>query len=73
MATFVQKGAPYEVHIGFSAIGEWAELNNYAFVGPLHGVVIGLGDFQNDDELIVEAQFPIQKRDAPFNLLDSGS
>ncbi len=71
MATFVQKGAPYEIHIGFSAIGEWAELNNYAFVGPLHGVVIGSVDFHDADELIVEAQFPIQRRDVPFDLLDS--
>ncbi len=70
MATFVQKGAPYEIHIGFSAIGEWAELNNYAFVGPLHGVVIDSVDFHDADELIVEAQFPIQKRDETSNLLD---
>lgn len=71
MATFVQKGAPYEIHIGFSAIGEWAEMNNYAFVGPMHGIVLDPPQFQNPDELIVEAQFPIQKRDVPFDLLDS--
>lgn len=71
MATFVQKGAPYEVHIGFSAIGEWAEMNNYAFVGPLHGIILHPLNFQDTDDLIVEAQFPIQKRDVPFDLLDS--
>lgn len=73
MATFIQKGAPYEVHIGFSAIGEWAELNNYAFVGPMHGIILHPLHFQDTDDMLVEAQFPIQKRDVPFNLLDSNS
>jgi len=68
MATFIQKGAPYEVHIGFSAIGEWAELNNYAFAGPMRGIILHPTQFQDTAELIVEAQFPIQKRDIHFDL-----
>ena len=71
MATFIQKGAPYEMHIGFSVIGEWAEMNNYAFVGPMHGIILHPLHFQDTDEMIVEVQFPIQKRDVFSDLLNS--
>lgn len=71
MATYIQKGTPYEMHIGFSAIGEWAEMNDYAFAGPMHGVILHPPGFQDTDDLLVEVQFPIQKRNVPFDLLDS--
>lgn len=71
MATYIQKGTPYEMHIGFSAIGEWAEMNDYAFAGPMHGVILHPPGFQDTDDLLVEVQFPIQKRNGPFDLLDS--
>jgi DNA-binding transcriptional MerR regulator len=71
MATYIQKGTPYEMHIGFSAIGEWAEMNDYAFVGPMHGVILNSPMLQDTTDLLVEVQFPIQKRDVPFDLLDS--
>lgn len=71
MATYIQKGTPYEMHIGFSAIGEWAEMNDYAFAGPMHGVILNSTHFQDTTDLLVEVQFPIQKRDVPFDLLDS--
>jgi hypothetical protein len=72
MATFVQKGAPYEVHIGFSAIGEWAEMNDYAFAGPMHGIILHPFDLADAPNLVVEVQFPIEKRDVSFNLLNTG-
>jgi hypothetical protein len=71
MATYIQKGTPYEMHIGFSTIGEWAEMNDYAFVGPMHGVILDPRGMQDADDLLVEVQFPVQKRDVPFDLLDS--
>jgi len=73
MATYVQKGTPYEMHIGFSAIGEWAEMNDYAFVGPMHGVILNSLIVKDTTDLLVEVQFPIQKRDVPFDLLDSSN
>jgi len=73
MATYIQKGTPYEMHIGFSTIGEWAEMNDYAFAGPMHGVILHLPSFQDTDDMLVEVQFPIQKRDTPFDLLDSNT
>ncbi|MEM6282941.1 MAG: MerR family transcriptional regulator, partial [Chloroflexota bacterium] len=71
MATFVHRGAPYEVHIGFSVVGEWAEINNYAFIGPVHVIILDAAGFQDVPDLVVEVQFPIQKRDVPFDLLNS--
>lgn len=73
MATYVQKGTPYEMHIGFSAIGEWAEMNDYAFAGPMHGVILNSTHLQDTTDLLVEVQFPIQKRDVHFDLLDSNN
>lgn len=73
MATYIQKGTPYEMHIGFSTIGEWAEMNDYAFAGPLHGVILNSTHFQDTTNLLVEVQFPIQKRDVAFDLLDSAN
>lgn len=61
MATYVQKGTPYEMHIGFSTIGAWAEMNDYAFVGPMHGVILNATHLQDTTDLLVEVQFPIQR------------
>lgn len=73
MATYVQKGMQYEMHVGFSTIGEWAEMNDYAFAGPMHGVILQLPGVQDTDELLVELQFPIQKRDVRYDLLNSSN
>lgn len=59
LACFVQVGTPYEAHIGASAIGEWAELNGYAFSGPMRGLVLEAGSFERPDALVTEIQFPI--------------
>jgi hypothetical protein len=49
------------MHIGFSTIGEWAEMNDYAFVGPMHGVILDATHWQDTTDLLVEVQFPIQR------------
>ena len=71
MATFVHKGPPYEAHIGFSTIGEWAEINDYAFAGPMRGIIIEPYSFDDIENTMVEIQFPIEKRRIDFNLLDT--
>lgn len=73
MATFLHKGPPYEAHIGFSAIGEWAELNDYAFAGAMRGIVVEPYNFDDAENLMIEVQFPIQKRSVDFNLLNNKS
>ncbi|MEM7798260.1 MAG: MerR family transcriptional regulator [Chloroflexota bacterium] len=69
VASCVQKGPPYEAHIAFSAIGEWAEMNDYAFAGPLRGIIREPYSFDEFSDLIVEVQFPIEKRPADLTLL----
>ena len=71
MATFVHKGSAYEAHIGFGAVGEWAELNDYAFAGPMRGIIVEPFRFDNAENMVVEIQFPIQKRTTNFNLLNT--
>ncbi|MGJ3237080.1 MAG: MerR family transcriptional regulator [Anaerolineae bacterium] len=71
MATYVHKGPPYEAHIGFSTIGEWAEMNDYAFAGPMRGIILEPYSFEDVDNTVVEVQFPIEKRPANFNLLNT--
>ncbi len=71
LATFIQKGAPYALHIGFSARGAWDERNNYAFVGPMRGIILHPVHFQDTEDMLVDAQFPAQKRDVAFDLLNS--
>lgn len=73
MATFIHKGSPYEAHLGFSAIGEWAEVNDYTFAGPMHGILLHPAQFDDVPDLVVEVQFPIRKRDVPFDLLNSSN
>ncbi len=70
VATFVHTGTAYEAHIAFGAIGEWAEINQYAFSGPMRGIVLPPYNFDDADNIVIEMQFPIEKRSFDFNLLD---
>jgi DNA-binding transcriptional MerR regulator len=71
LATYAYKGPPYEAHIGFSTIGEWAEMNDYAFAGPMRGIIVEPFRFDDAENTVVEIQFPIQKRRVDFNLLNT--
>ncbi|MEQ8672552.1 MAG: MerR family transcriptional regulator [Aggregatilineales bacterium] len=71
MATFVHKGSAYEAHIGFGAVGEWAEMNHYVFAGPMRGIILHPVTFEDSNNIVVEMQFPIEKRAVDFNLLNS--
>lgn len=71
MASFVHRGLAYEAHISFSAVGEWAEINHYAFAGPMRAIVLPPYQFDDADNLMAEVQFPIEKRPAMSSLIDS--
>lgn len=75
MATFVHQGPPYEAHIGYSAIGEWVEMNDYVFAGPMHGFIRKINSLETfaTSDLIVEMQFPIVKRASDYNLLNANN
>jgi DNA-binding transcriptional MerR regulator len=60
MATFVVKGPPENMHIGYSAIGTWTEVNGYRFGGPPREVAVQPPQIFNGSDGITEIQFPIE-------------
>jgi DNA-binding transcriptional MerR regulator len=60
MATFVVKGAATNVHTGYSAIGTWAEVNNYRFVDAPREVLLNLPQAADGSDGITEIQFPVE-------------
>lgn len=62
MATFIQRGIFEEAHIGFSAIGEWAEANGYRFSGPTREILLE-GPRESDiNSMLLEIQFPVVRQ-----------
>lgn len=62
MATFIQRGISDEVHIGFSAIGEWAEANGYRFAGPTREILLESPQDPENNSMLLEIQFPVVKQ-----------
>ena len=62
MATFVVRGSALDAHIGYSAIGTWAETNRYKFCGAVREVILALPTDDNPDAMMTEIQFPVVKR-----------
>jgi DNA-binding transcriptional MerR regulator/effector-binding domain-containing protein len=60
MATFVATGPIETVHIGYSAIGIWAETNGYRFAGEPREVVLQLPQTADGDGGITELQYPVE-------------
>jgi effector-binding domain-containing protein len=66
MATFAVKGPPENMHVGYSAIGTWAEVNGYRFAGPPREVAIQPPQVFNGSDGITEIQFPIEPIASPL-------
>jgi DNA-binding transcriptional MerR regulator len=60
MATFVVKGPTENMHIGYSAIGTWAEVNGYHFVGAPREIAIQMPQSTDGSDGITEIQFPVE-------------
>jgi effector-binding domain-containing protein len=60
MATFVVKGSTENLHIGYSAIGTWAEANNYRLAGPPREIALELPHEADGSDAITEIQFPLE-------------
>lgn len=71
MATYVQHGISEEAHVGFSAIGTWAEQNGYRLAGASHEVILEMPENHDPDKMVVEFQFPVEKQASTFNSLTS--
>lgn len=60
MATFVVKGSTAAMHIGYSAIGVWAEANGYRFAGPPRELFLQLSRTPDMSDAITEIQYPVE-------------
>lgn len=60
MATFVVKGSTENLHIGYSAIGTWAEANGYQLAGPPREIALELSHEADGSDAITEIQFPLE-------------
>jgi DNA-binding transcriptional MerR regulator/effector-binding domain-containing protein len=60
MATFIVEGSTENMHIGYSAIGMWAELNGYCFAGAPREIVLQLPQTPDSSDGITEIQFPVE-------------
>jgi DNA-binding transcriptional MerR regulator len=60
MATFVVKGATENMHIGYSAIGTWAETNGYRFAGAPREIALQMPKVADGSDGITEIQFPVE-------------
>ena len=60
-ATVVQTGGPDLLHRGCAAIAGWVESNGYRIVGPPREVILTSAMVESCDDLVMEAQFPIER------------
>src|SRR5262249_4435522 len=65
MATFVVKGSTENMHIGYSMIGRWAELNHYRFAGPSREIALQMAQAADGSDGITEIQFPVEPLPRP--------
>lgn len=60
MATFVVQGSTADMHIGYSAIGAWAELNGYRFAGPPRELFLQIPQAADLSDAVTEIQYPLE-------------
>ena len=64
LATTVHTGIPELGYCGYSALGRWAEANNYHFAGPSQEMFLRLPKPAAEDEVVAEIQVPLEKINA---------
>ncbi|KST69321.1 MerR family transcriptional regulator [Mastigocoleus testarum] len=69
MATFIPPTASCAKLLGYNAIGEWVEANQYTFAGPVRLVFLELPKQPGDSDFVTEIQFPVRKRSVELDLL----
>ena len=60
MATYIVEGASHDVHLGYSAIGTWAEANNYTLLETSREMLLQV---PRDDSksAVIEVQVPVSR------------
>jgi effector-binding domain-containing protein len=70
-ATAVQTGSPDLVFRALGRIGHWIEANGYRIAGPYREIGLDLPTSGRFDEMVIEVQMPIEKRDTSADLFAS--
>jgi DNA-binding transcriptional MerR regulator/effector-binding domain-containing protein len=60
MATFVASGPVETMHVGYSAIGIWAENNGYRFAGEPREIALQLPGSVKEGDWLTEIQYPVE-------------
>jgi DNA-binding transcriptional MerR regulator/effector-binding domain-containing protein len=60
MATFIVEGPTENMHLGYSAIGMWADVNGYRFAGSPREIALRLPQIADSSDGITEIQFPVE-------------
>lgn len=60
LATYVVTGLRHDLHLGYSAIGQWAESNGYALAGGSREMILQLPRLANGTDTVVEVQLPVK-------------
>lgn len=60
MATFVVKGPPANMHLGYGAIGTWAEVNRYQIIDAPREIALQISQAADGSDGITEIQFPVK-------------
>lgn len=63
MATFVVQGSMGEMHLGYSAIGQWAETNGYRLAGAPRELFLRMPQSADMSDAVTEIQYPLEGRD----------
>ena len=61
MATLVHVGAVDDRHQGYGMLANWLEAANYQIVGPGREILMKIPTLGEDDEAVIELQFPVTR------------
>lgn len=63
MATTVVRGPLENIHMGYSQIGAWVEMNGYRLAGVAREILLQTAESSDGSDLISEIQFPVAPRE----------
>jgi len=61
MATIAYVGSPRDSHLGYGALGEWIEQNDYQITGEAREIFVEINTHADEPEAVMEIQIPIEK------------
>ena len=61
MATLVYVGTVDDRHQGYGQLANWLEAANYQIVGPGREILMKIPTLGEDDEAVIELQFPVTR------------